>query len=271
MKKFIALILAIVTLSVCAFALVGCNNDEDSYVANRIIGAADEQYGYCVGKTASKKTEILNAMNKVIEETDIDKAVTYYTDVDAGKTPSVTIEMPDLSDNTAGTLNVYTNAAFAPYEFVKGGQIVGVDVYLMSLVCEELNMKINVVDMDFNGIVGKVATEDNAVGAAGITITSERMDEVAFSNPYYSSVQYIVSAESKAYDEIIDLKGKKIGVQKGTTGYLLIDKEIKEGALKDSGAEIIEYANAPLAFAAMKSGRCDAVVIDELPAKKLVR
>jgi ABC-type nitrate/sulfonate/bicarbonate transport system substrate-binding protein len=68
-----------------------------------------------------------------------------------------------------------------------------------------------------------------------------------------------------------DLKGKKIGVQKGTTGYLMISEAIANGVLKDTGAEVIEYANGPLAMAAMKNGRCDVVVIDELPAKKLVK
>jgi ABC-type amino acid transport substrate-binding protein len=51
----------------------------------------------------------------------------------------------------------------------------------------------------------------------------------------------------------------------------MISEAIANGVLKDTGAEVIEYANGPLAMAAMKSGRYDVVVIDELPAKKLVK
>jgi hypothetical protein len=75
----------------------------------------------------------------------------------------------------------------------------------------------------------------------------------------------------KNFKTLDDLKGKKIGVQKGTTGYLMISEAIANGVLKDTGAEVIEYANGPLAMAAMKNGRCDVVVIDELPANKLVK
>ena len=45
---------------------------------------------------------------------------------------------------------------------------------------------------------------------------------------------------------------------------------IESGDLKDTGAEIIEYDTGAVAFTAMKQGKCDFVVIDELPAKKLV-
>ncbi|MBQ1269856.1 MAG: transporter substrate-binding domain-containing protein, partial [Clostridia bacterium] len=68
-----------------------------------------------------------------------------------------------------------------------------------------------------------------------------------------------------------DLKGKKIGVQKGTTGYMLIEDAIANGVLKNSGAEVIEYDNGALALTAVKNGKCDVVVIDALPAMKMVK
>lgn len=155
---------------------------------------------------------------------------------------------------------------------IKGynGKVTGVDIYLMALVCEELDMKMEVNDVDFNGIVGAVATKDNAVGAAGITINDERKTQVAFSNPYYNSVQYIVSKDSQAYTSFEQLAGKKIGVQKGTTGALMVADAIESGVLKGTGATCLEYNTGAVAFTAMKSNKCDFVVIDELPAKKLV-
>ena len=272
MKKFMAVTLAAVAaLTTVCLASCGDNNKDVKYVANKIAGVEVEQYGFAVGKNASKKTEILEAMNKVIANTDIDKAVQYYTSVSKDETPSVTLEFADLSDNTNGTLNVYTCSGFEPYEFIDADEnVIGVDIYLMELVAEELNMKINVSDMDFDGIVGKVAAEDNAIGAAGITITESRKESVAFSNPYFDSTQCIISKDSEAFTQLSQLAGKKIGVQKGTTGYFLMADAIENGALKDTGAELIEFDTGAVAFTALKQGKIDYIVIDELPAQKLV-
>lgn len=152
-------------------------------------------------------------------------------------------------------------------------ELVGVDMYLMELVAEELNMKVEFYDVDFDSICGKVASEDNAIGAAGITINDERKLTVAFSDPYFSSVQCIISAAGDAYDELSDLAGKKIGVQKGTTGALMVQEAIESGVLKDTGASVKEYDNGAIAYTAMKSAAsdaCEVIVLDKLPAQKHV-
>jgi polar amino acid transport system substrate-binding protein len=270
MKKLLTFMVTVILLCSFALGMTACG-DKGKYVATAIAGVEVEEYGFAVNKDASMKDEILDAMNKVIEETKIDEVVAYYTALSNDEEPTVELDFADLSDNDGDTLKVYTCSGFEPYEFIDAdGKVIGVDVYLMELVCEELDMKIEVVDMDFDGICGKVASEDNAVGAAGITITEERKEEVAFSDAYYSSVQYIISLKDQAYDSLEDLAGKKIGVQKGTTGALMVDDAIKNGDLKDTGAEIVEYDTGAVAFTAMKQGKCDFVVIDELPAKKLV-
>ena len=269
MKKLTTLLLAALLTLAALFTFVGCNSTK--FVANGISAIEVEKFGFVVGKNASKKTEILNAMNEVINETDIEAAVSYYIAIYKDETPTTTLNFVNLDDNTGGTLNVYTSSGFEPYEFFdENGDVIGVDIYLMELVCEKLNMKINVVDMDFDAICGKVATEDNAVGAAGITILEERKGTLAFSNPYYSSVQCIISKESEGFTSLEQLKGKKIGAQKGTTGAMMVEEAIASGVLKDTGAELIEYDTGAIAYAALKVGRIDVIVIDELPAQKLV-
>ncbi len=270
LKRILATVLAtIATVATLGFA--GCGDDAD-YVATPVEAEENEQYAFAVGKNATKKTEILAAMNKVIDEIEIADIVSYYDAISTGATPTVTLNTVNLSDNTAGTLQVYTNAEFAPFEFRdEQNNIVGVDMYVMELVAEELNMKVNFNDIAFDAIVGKVAVEDNAIGAAGMTVNAERQAQVDFSNTYFSTVQCIISKADEAFAKIEDLKGKKIGVQKGTTGWLLIDEAINSGVLKDTGAEVLAYENGALAYTALKSDKCDVVVIDELPAKKLVK
>ena len=269
MKKIITTVIALALCLATLFSFAGCGGGQ-KYVAKAIEGIEVEEYGFCVGKGASNKDAILNAMNEVISEANIDEVVAYYTSVSKDETPTVTLQFANLDDNTGGTLQVYTCSGFEPYEFVKNNEVVGVDIYLMELVAEKLNMKINVNDVGFNTICGTVAVEDNAIGAAGITITADRAETVAFSDAYYSSVQYIISKEDQAYTSLEALAGKKIGVQKGTTGYLMVKDAIDNGVLKDTGTTLIDYATGAVAFTAMKNGKCDFVVIDELPAKKLV-
>ena len=270
MKKFISLTLAAVA-ACTALSLAACGNNA-KYIASDIVAEENEEYGFAIGKNASKKDEILTAINKVIDGINIDDIITYYTAIEAGETPSVSLTFADLSDNTGSTLQVYTNAEFAPFEFRdENNKIVGVDLYIRDLVAEELNMKINFNDIAFDAIVGKIAEEDNAIGAAGMTVTDERKEKVDFSNAYFSTVQSIISTEDEAFATLEDLKGKKIGVQKGTTGWILIDEAINSGVLKDTGAEVITYDSGAVAYTALKAGKCDVVVIDKLPANKLVK
>ena len=59
------------------------------------------------------------------------------------------------------------------------------------------------------------------------------------------------------------MAGKKIGVQKGTTGALMVEDAIASGVLKDTGAEMVEYDTGAVAYVAMKANKIDYVVIDE--------
>ncbi len=271
MKKFLASALAVTSIF-AAIGFAACGDKKDTYVATPVQSDNNEQYGLAVGKNSSNKAAILSAMNTVIAELNIDDIITHYTALSNGETSSITLDYPDLSDNTAGTLNVYTNAEFAPFEFRNDKQeIVGVDMYIMELVAEEMNMKVKFNDIAFDAIVGKIVEEDNAIGAAGMTIYDEPKEKVDFSDPYFSTVQCIISEKEQAFATLEALKGKKIGVQKGTTGWKMVSDAISEGVLKNTGAEVIAYDNGPIAYTALKAGKCDVVVIDELPAKKLVK
>ena len=90
----------------------------DELPAKAIAGIEVEEYGLCVSKTSTLNANILAAMNKVIDETDISAVVAYYTSIANGTEPTVTIEKVDLSNNKGEELEVYTCSGFEPYEFV---------------------------------------------------------------------------------------------------------------------------------------------------------
>ena len=191
---------------------------------------------------------------------------------------------------SANTIYVDTNAYFAPFEYYEGKNIVGVDVDIMNKVGEKLGKKVKFVNTDFDVIIDNVASGKKFdCGAAGITITDARKEKVDFSNPYYTSVQYVIlKADATIPTQTAndgttcvywsDLAGKKIGVQRDTTGHIYVNLEIEGeeaedpadnyvGAIQNTNASCIPYDNAQVAVDAMNSNRCDVVVVDQLPAQ----
>ena len=181
------------------------------------------------------------------------------------------------------TLVVYTEAGFAPFEYIKDGEIVGVDVDIMNLVGEKLGKKVKFENVGFDTIVDTVSAGKLCnVGAAGISVTDERKEKVDFSNEYYTAHLYVIyqtseaaTYESTTTDEVKgvywdSLAGKKIAVQNGTTADLFLGDELAEGGtIYDTGASKVGFA--ALSTAVSDIGlNADVLIIDELPAKKLI-
>lgn len=165
----------------------------------------------------------------------------------------------------AGELVMLTNAAFPPFEYIgEGGKPAGVDVEIAEAIAAELGVTLNVIDMDFDGIVMAVQTGKGDIGAAGMTNTEERRKNVDFSIDYLTTTQLIVVKEDSAYASAEDLAGKEIGVQLGTTGGLYAADYIDD-------AKISTFKTGPDAGMALASGKIDAVVIDEMPAQQIAK
>ena len=168
----------------------------------------------------------------------------------------------------AKTLTVYTEAGFAPYEFLYNNEIVGVDIEIAKLVAEKLGKELKVEDVNFDTICGAVKSGKADLGIAGITIREDRAEDVDFSIPYSSTEQYLIVAASDTTTKTVeDVKGKKVGIQEGTTSDFLIDELIKDGTL--AGSTITPY-KAPAAAAATIGTKVDVVVTDKLTAQLIV-
>ena len=192
---------------------------------------------------------------------------------------------PSGAQGGDGDISVYTNAYFAPFEYYDGTDIVGVDVEIMNMVGEKLNRTVSYTNVEFGTIIDTVSAGKLAdVGAAGITITDSRKEQVDFSDPYFTSVQYVIYPAGTMTPDGTDgdvsyilwdsLAGKKIGVQADTTGDIYVGGEISgedfDGLLKDTGAEEVRYDSAQLAADAVGAGQVDVVVVDYLPASYIV-
>ena len=262
------------------FALAACGGGFEAKTV-KIVDAELEQFGIAVQKDVNTNDELVEAINEVIAEWSVksngtskmEQVVNYYNSVywDEEVEAPFTLHLDGKSDATA-TIKMATEPGFAPFEFLgENNKIVGLDVALMGEVAYRLNKKLTVVTYEFDALTPALFTGNHAdCIAAGFTITTERQEAMDFSNPYFESTQYIICEEDADYDSVDDLKGLKIGVQKGTTGDYLVSDEIDAGSLKDSGAECKQYKSAPLAFEDLKKGTIQAIVVDELPAKALV-
>ena len=189
------------------------------------------------------------------------------------------------------TIIVQTNAYFAPFEYMDGGNIVGVDVEIMNLVGEKLGKKVEFQNVEFSVIIDNVSKGKICdAGAAGITVTEGRKEKVDFSNTYFTSVQYVIYKKGTMTVDGTDgdvnyilwdsLAGKKIGVQRDTTGDIYVDGEINgqesdpdygyNGVLYGTGATLTQYDSAQIAADAVNAKQIDVVVVDKLPASFIV-
>ena len=137
------------------------------------------------------------------------------------------------------TIVVYTEAGFAPFEYVSDGKICGVDVEIMERVEEKIGKKVVFENVSFDSIVDAVSEGKlTNVGAAGLSVTEERLEKVDFSQVYYQANLYVIykndnfSRSKKMSDGNTGVywsslnTTKGIGIQTGTTADLFLSDEI---------------------------------------------
>ncbi|MGM0507651.1 MAG: basic amino acid ABC transporter substrate-binding protein [Fusobacteriota bacterium] len=157
-----------------------------------------------------------------------------------------------------------TNAEFPPFEYREGGKITGFDIDLAKKISEDLGKELKIVDMRFDGLIPALQSDKVDFVIAGMTATKERAENVNFSDAYYEASQVIIVRDNNNnIKNSEDLKGKKIGVQLGTTG----DVE----AQKIDNVELKKYNAAFAAIMELKNEKLDAIILDSEPAKNFVK
>lgn len=290
MKKIISVILVLLML---ATLMTACGKKNSDFVAEDATDLLQEDFGIAVKKG---NDELLAAVNKVVDawvkDGKMTEYVDYYTalaDFEAGADGATEPDAGELATtwdfgSATEVITVYTESGFAPFEFISNGEVIGVDIAIMSQVAVDMGKKLEIRDVAFDTIPTCVEQDaGDAVGAAGMTITDERKEKVDFSSIYYSSTLVVVSAKDKAISTVKDLDGLKVAVQEGTSGDLIISAAMTDDGHKyvtenDDGEEIevvvkvggdtqvSRYKQYALALEDLKSGRVDAILMDKLPA-----
>ena len=170
----------------------------------------------------------------------------------------------ELTTVEAGKLTMATNAAFPPYEMTTdAGEFEGIDIDTAKAIAEKLGLELQIDDMDFDAALLSVQQGKADIVMAGVTVTDERKAVMDFSDSYATGIFSIFVPNDSDIASPDDLAGKKIGTQRGTTGYLYCSDDFGEDA-------VVAYDNGLTAVQALNNGQVDAVVIDNEPAKAYV-
>jgi polar amino acid transport system substrate-binding protein len=158
----------------------------------------------------------------------------------------------------AGNLTTCTHLPYAPFQFNEGGKVVGFDMDMMDVVAKKLGVTQTVVDTPFEGIKSgqDLNTGKCDVAAAGMTIKPERQKVLDFSVPYFNATQALVTKTGAGYTSLESLKGKKLGVQSGTTGKDFVTSKNPSGVL------IREFEDLATLQQALATNQIDAAVND---------
>ena len=173
-------------------------------------------------------------------------------------------ETAELSTVEPGKLIMSTNAAVPPYEMTTdSGEFEGIDIETAQAIADKLGLELQIDDMDFDAALLAVQQGKSDMVMAGVTVTDERQNVMDFTDSYATGIQSIIVKEDSDIASVDDLAGKKIGTQRGTTGYLYCSDDFGD-------ENIVAYDDGLTAVQMLNNGQVDCVVIDNAPAKEFV-
>jgi polar amino acid transport system substrate-binding protein len=164
------------------------------------------------------------------------------------------------------TLIVGTEAGFAPYEYMEGDKVVGVDMDIAQAIADSMGKKLVIKNMDFDGALLAVQKGTVDFVAAGVSVDAERQKVMDFSTDYVDSTEVVVVNKANpaiASADADGLAGKVIGVQQGNIADFYVEENIE-------AKEIRRYTKFAQAAEDLKNGKIDCIVMDQYPAEELV-
>ena len=174
------------------------------------------------------------------------------------------------ADNTAANaaapagevLRIGTEGAYAPFNYTNAdGTLGGFDVDMANAICDDMQVTCEIVAQDWDGIIpGLKAGKYDAIVAA-MSITPERAQQVAFTEPYFSNSLVFLAKKDSSFDpsKSSDINAHSIAAQRSTLSSQWLEGEYPEVNMK-------LYDTLSNAFLDLESGRVDAMISDKLPA-----
>ena len=276
MKKLVSLVLVLA----CALSLVACGGGSTEEATDETVTAkviehdlTVEDYAFGVDKA---QPELLDEVNAFIAEIKADGTLDEICDKYFGDGEPTAVESAEY-DAAKDQFVVATNAAFEPFEYMKGESYYGIDMELAALLAEKLGQELVIMNMDFDAVCLSVGQQKCDIAMAGLTINEEREEYVTFSDSYYAASQKLIVPSTNTdfdacanADEVVALLNEldaeaSIGVQAGTTGQYYVEGDADWG-FDGVPATCVTYKNGSLAVQDMLNGNIQFVIIDSAPA-----
>ncbi|OZH32843.1 ABC transporter permease subunit [Staphylococcus aureus] len=169
-----------------------------------------------------------------------------------------------------GELRVGLSADYAPMEFehtVNGKtEYAGVDIDLAKKIAKDNNLKLKIVNMSFDSLLGALKTGKIDIIISGMTSTPERKKQVDFSDSYMMTKNIMLVKKDKVneYKDIKDFNNKKVGAQKGTEQEKIAQTEIEN-------ASITSLSRLPDVILALKRGKVEGAVVEKPVAEAYLK
>jgi len=162
---------------------------------------------------------------------------------------------------TPGTLTVCSDIPYKPFEFEDAAApsgYTGFDIEVIDAIAKKLSLTLKVVVTNFDALQSGTALEANScdLAASAMTITDERKQNLDFADAYYDSLQSLLVKADSGITNLAGTSGKKIGLQKGSTGKSYATKN----APKD--ATLVDFADDGKMWVALQAGQVDALLQD---------
>ena len=180
---------------------------------------------------------------------------------------------PAITTVTEGKLTVATSPDFAPYEFYAidesgNAQLAGFDMALAQYIADYLGLELEVVPMDFDGVLAEVTAGNVDLGMAGLSPDPDRMEAMDFSDIYYQGGQSLVVVQENkdkwaSLEELND-SSLTIGAQLGSIQYDLAEENTPD-------ADIVQLAKVTDVVSELLGGKLDAGYIETVVAESYAK
>ena len=276
MKKLLAFTLALFML---AIVLAGCSSAPKANTSYRVMDESLDAEEYGIG---FRNEDI--ALGVAVQQT-LDEMIADGTAAEISKKwfgedllyksdnyiEDATVKADDDSlkkIQARGTFILGLDDSFPPMGFRDdSNNIVGLDIDLAAEVCKRLGLELVLQPIDWDSKELELSTGKIDCIWNGMTITDERVETMFIPKPYIANRQVVIVGNTYSGDGLASLKGKTVGLQKGSSSLEALEKN---KAVHDSVKSITEYDNNVNAFLDLKAGRIQALVVDEVAGRYIM-
>lgn len=155
-------------------------------------------------------------------------------------------------------LKVAIDPGYEPFTYkTADGKPTGFDVDIANALCEQIKRKCVLVEQVWDSMIPGLMAKKYDVIISSMSITEDRLKQIDFTDKYYQTYSQVVLKKGVPYSDPTSIKGKKIGVLKGST-----QEKYAMAELKSAGVEVVSYGEQDQVYLDIKAGRLDGTVAD---------